>query len=128
MTEDKKLAINIKIEKAIATLDDSKFLLDNNKLHIAVNRLYYSIFYILSALAEKDNFMTSKHIQLLGWFNKNYVATNKIEKKLGKIAHQLFDLRSKADYDYYTEFTIDQVTMTYGEVKLFIDKIIEIIT
>lgn len=69
MNDDTLKIINYKIEKALATLDDSKFLIDNKKYNAAVNRIYYSVFYILSALALKYNYETSKHTQLLGWFN-----------------------------------------------------------
>ena len=119
--------IEIKIEKSIATLEDSKFLIENNKLEIAANRLYYSIFHILSALAEKYNFETSKHIQLLGWFNKNFIINNKVDKKYGKIAHKLFDLRSKADYDYYTSFNLEQVNDMYNDANSFIKEILYLI-
>jgi len=127
MNEDKNKEINIKIEKAKATFDDVLFLIENEKLEIAVNRLYYSIFYILCALAEKNNFGTSKHTQLIGWFNKNYVAENKISKEISKTAHKLFDLRTKADYDFYSVFESQVVKQLYNEVKIFIDEVIKLI-
>ena len=127
MNNDKIKNINVKIEKSIATFDDSKFLIDNNKLEIAINRLYYSIFYMISALAEKDNFETSKHTQLIGWFNKKYITSNIISKKSGKIVHKLFDLRTKADYDYYTTFKKEQVIDLYDETEIFKNELLNII-
>lgn len=61
MTEDKKKIIEHKIQKALSTYEDAIFLIENNKYHIAVNRLYYSVFYIISALAIKNDFQTNKH-------------------------------------------------------------------
>ena len=44
---------------------------------VALNRIYYGIFYIVSALAIKNRFSTANHSQLIGWFNTNYVKTSK---------------------------------------------------
>ena len=91
---------------------------------MTVNRLQYSIFYILSALSLKYNFKTSKHIQLIGWFNKNFINENKIKKEYGKFVHKIFDLRTKADYDFYSHFEENEVKQMYDEVKVFIKDII----
>ena len=120
MNEDNLKEINLIIEQSIATLDDSKFLIENKKYSIAVNRLYYSIFYVLTALSIKFQYKTSKHIQLIGWFNKNFINEGKINKEYWKFVHKIFDLRTKADYDFYTRFE-------ENEVKLFINDIIKFI-
>ena len=127
MNDDIDKIICIYIEKAKASLDDAKFLIDNKKYHIAVNRLYYSQFYMISALAMKDNFETSKHTQLLGWFNKNYVAEEKVDIEYGRIIIQLFELRNKADYDIYTTFTKKQTLSLYKKCNIINNKIEEII-
>ena len=111
MNEKEKLIL-FRIEKSIATKDDARFLIDNNKLNIAVNRLYY---YVLSALSLMNDFETSKHSQLLGWFNKEF-----IHKKI-------FDQRTKADYDDFVEFSKEQIENMYIETSLFIDTIVNYI-
>lgn len=115
------------IQQANIALDDSEFLIDNKRFSIAVNRLYYSIFYILSALALKYAFKTKSHIQLLGWFNKTFISNNKIDKKYGKFVHKIFDLRTKADYDFYSHFEEEQLKQMHKEVKSFINVIINFI-
>lgn len=127
MKEEILKEIDLIIEQSIATLDDSLFLIDNKKFSIAVNRLYYSIFYILTALSLKFEFRTSKHIQLIGWFNKNFINEGKIKKEYGKFVHKIFDLRTKADYDFYTQFSENEVKEIYTEVKIFVNDIIKYI-
>jgi len=46
-------------------------LIDNNRFRSAVNRIYYGMFYPLMALGLANHFETSKHGQLIGWFNKS---------------------------------------------------------
>lgn len=108
MNEKEKL-IFYRIEKSISSRDDAKFLIDNDKLNIAVNRLYYSIYYVLSALSLIYDYETSKHSQLLGWFNKNFIHTKIFEINTGKTANKVFDQRTKADYDDFVEFTKERL-------------------
>ena len=68
--EEQKALIEHRISKAIAAIEDVDFLIRNRKFLLAVNRIYYGMFYILSALALKYDFSTSKHQQLIGWFNR----------------------------------------------------------
>jgi uncharacterized protein (UPF0332 family) len=127
MNDDILKELNLIIEQSIATLDDSKFLIENKKYNIAINRLYYSIFYILSALSLKYEFRTSKHTQLIGWFNKTFINEGLLKKEYGKFVHRIFDLRTKADYDFYTQFTETEVELIYEEVKVFINDVIDFI-
>lgn len=69
----------------------------NNSYHNAENRMYYSIFYILSALAKLKNFSTSNHGQLMGWFNKEFINNNIFDKELTKICNTIFQKRQKGD-------------------------------
>ena len=64
------------IDMLARTEDEVNFLIENNKLHLAVNRIYYGSFYILSALALKYRFQTSKHGQT--WTVNRLSSTRKI--------------------------------------------------
>jgi uncharacterized protein (UPF0332 family) len=52
--ESRKNLVNCRIEQAFQTAADAKYLIDDNKLVIAVNRLYYAMFYMLTALTLFD--------------------------------------------------------------------------
>jgi len=104
--QDRESLIKYRIEQAYDTVDLVKFLIDNKKLMIAVNRIYYGMYYALAALALKHKFETSKHAQLIGWFNKTFVANNVIDKKFGKILRNAFQNRTKGDYDVFVEFAV----------------------
>lgn len=78
---DKEKIINHRINRANETIDEVQLLINNNKLSLAVSRIYYGCFYILSALAFKYSFDTSNHGKLIGWFNKKFIKSGKIDKK-----------------------------------------------
>ena len=75
MEFDKSALINYRLQRCDETIKDAQIAVDNNRLHNAENRIYYAIFYVVSTLAIKYDFSTSKHLQLLGWFNKNFIKT-----------------------------------------------------
>ena len=88
--EDRKALIEHRIAKADDAVRDVEFLIESKRPLLAVNRIYYGIFYIISALSLKKDFHTSKHQQLIGWFNKEFVASGRVDSRYGKIIHNAF--------------------------------------
>jgi len=124
MTADEKNAlIEHRIAKAIAAIDDVEFLINNKKFLLAVNRIYYGMFYILSALSLKYDFSTSKHQQLIGWFNKEFISTGNVDPKYGKIIHNAYSNRSTGDYDDFAKFEEEDIKNSFNELKDFVSTI-----
>jgi len=92
-------------------------------LKVAVNRIYYGIFYCLNALALKYNFQSSKHLQLIGWFNKTFIKPGLIENKFGKILHDAFKNRSDGDYAPFIEFSKSDLIDMQKDMEEFIERI-----
>jgi uncharacterized protein len=118
--EDRKALIKHRISKANDAIRDVEFLIKSKKPLLAINRIYYGIFYILSALSLKHDYQTSKHQQLIGWFNKEFVASGKLDPKYGKIIHNAYKNRSTGDYDDFAEFDEEEVKDSFEEMKEFI--------
>ncbi|MBO6271938.1 HEPN domain-containing protein [bacterium] len=90
------------------------------------NRLYYSIFYMVSALAYKENFITSKHSQLMGWFNKKYIYDENIfDTKIYAIYRESFSNRQKSDYDFTYTPTEEDLIISIEETKYFLNSLKE---
>lgn len=121
--KDRQTLIDYRIKKSKDAEEDARFLYDNDKLHLAVNRIYYAVFYILSALALKECFQTRKHQQLIGWFNKKYVKEGIIDKTFGQFVHKTYDERSQADYADYVEFEKQEVSVMMDKLNALIAKI-----
>lgn len=121
MKDDEKNAlIEYRITRATNTIEEVSFLIKNKKFLLAVNRIYYGMFYILSALSLKYDFSTSKHQQLIGWFNKEFISTGEIDRKYGRILHNAYNNRSTGDYDDFAEFDEEDVKKSFDEMKDFI--------
>lgn len=93
--------INYRREKAFETLRHIEVLIDQKMLAIAMNRIYYTGFYIVNALSLLDQQNFSKHQSLIGYFNRNYLKNNLINRDVGKILNNSFERRNAADYHDY---------------------------
>lgn len=123
MVFDKEELVKHRLSRAKESADDAKFALENNRLNNAENRIYYAIFYSVSALAIKNDYSTSKHFQLMGWFNKNFIKTGKIDKEFGRIYKRQFENRLESDYDDFIELSYEQVKEDYENMQSFLEEI-----
>ena len=121
--ENRKILINTRLDQAIETIQEALLLIENNMLRAAMNRMYYGMFYSLLALALKYKFKTSKHQQLIGWFNKNFIKNNLIDKKYSKIIRDAFELRTEGDYEVFIDFSREEILDKFESMKVFIAEI-----
>ncbi len=119
--------VQYRISKSKEASYDAKLALENERYANALNRIYYSIFYIVSALALKYDFSTSKHKQLLGWFNFNFVKNGLIDHKLNEIYKNAYDNRQEADYEDFIEYEKMEIELSYSESLYFISELESII-
>lgn len=121
--EDREALKKYRIELAKEAVEETELLIKNDKLRLAVNRVYYGMFYILSALALKYKFKSSKHQGLIGWFNKNFIKENKIERRYGEILRKAFKNRTDGDYGDFIKFDRSEVEKMFEEMREFISVI-----
>jgi uncharacterized protein (UPF0332 family) len=93
---DRNALISYRMQQAFETFELAKFLVANDKLVVAVNRIYYGMYYALTALALQQEFETSKHRQLIGWFNKEFVFSGKPTQNLERSSGMLIKIVQKA--------------------------------
>lgn len=119
--------IDYRIEQANQTIKEIQILIENELLTIAINRIYYGMFYMLLALSLKEGFKTSKHVQLIGWFNKEFVRTGKTSVSIGKIVNKAYENRTDGDYGMFVNFERDEVKQRFQDMILFIAEIEKLI-
>jgi uncharacterized protein (UPF0332 family) len=111
--------VKYRLEEAKDTQSDVELLISNDRFRAAVNRIYYSMFYSLLALGLKYEYESSKHAQLIGWFNKTFIHSGLIDLKYGRIITKAFNRRTKGDYDSFVIFDLETVNEMYDEMKDF---------
>lgn len=124
MEQHKKILIKNSFLKSYEALDDAKYAIDGNRLSTAQNRVYYAIFYSVIALGYINNFITSKHSQLLGWFNKKFVFEEKIfDAEIYKIYKAAYESRMKSDYEFTDKPEKKVINNSFEDAKIFVETI-----
>jgi uncharacterized protein (UPF0332 family) len=123
MPYDKTVLIEYRIQRAKETIQEVNMALEHHHLNLAENRIYYGMFYMLQALALKHDFTTSKHAQLLGWFNKEFVRTGQIDVALGKVYQAGFEKRQEGDYQDFVTFSKDEVEGDLANMIRFLNAV-----
>lgn len=103
--------------KAKEAIEQVEWLIENQKWHIAMNRIYYGIYYMLSAVAIQEQFETTKHQQLIGWFNKTYIKTEILDRKYGQWLNQAYENRLEGDYNVLSEFSETVVKAAFADMQ-----------
>ena len=127
MALDKVDLIQYRINKSKETIEAAKLLIDNNLLSHAENRIYYAIFYIVSALSLKYDFSTSKHKTLLGWFNKTFIFTNELPVEMKNVYKDAFENRQESDYEDFKHFEMEEVKTHFERMRKFVNEIEKLI-
>ncbi|MBL7797568.1 MAG: HEPN domain-containing protein [Saprospiraceae bacterium] len=121
--QDKQEATRVRLEQAHQAIRDAELLLRNQSFSAAINRVYYGMFYAVLALAVFYGFKTSKHGQLIGWFNREFIKTGLLDQRLFDMLHDAFDLRTDADYELDPLPSSEQIAHLLADMKIFIAEI-----
>jgi uncharacterized protein (UPF0332 family) len=127
MNYNKRDLISYRIEKAKTTFLEAKSLAANKYWNGAVNRLYYSCFYMVIALLAKDNIMASTHNGVRTEFFRNYIKPGLLNRSFSTLYSELMSKRNESDYDDFQEFEEEDIVPLFAQVEFFFLVIEEII-
>ncbi|HLP57351.1 MAG TPA: HEPN domain-containing protein [Candidatus Deferrimicrobium sp.] len=74
--------IDYRREKAAETLENARLSLEKKHLFSSVNRIYYALFYEISALLKTRNLSSPKHGGIRSLFNQHFIKAGK--ESIGK--------------------------------------------
>ena len=98
--QDKAKDLSVyRINSALETLDAAKVCIESKHYKDAINRSYYVAFYAIKAVLAMEGIDFKRHKDVVAYFNKNYVATEIFDKKLGRMLASLQQTRETSDYD-----------------------------
>ena len=116
------ILIDLYLEKSDKALEAANLMINNELFESALNRIYYAIFYTVSALGEKNDFVSSKHSGMMSWFNRKYVNDEKkFSKDISEIYRKTFKFREKGDYDPRYHATFEETNEILNQAKKFIE-------
>jgi len=92
-------------------------LLDIGKPRLAISRIYYSVFYYMTALLLTKNMKFKSHKSVVVFFNKEFVKTDLFPQRDYKLVKEAFELRQEADYQliHHGEKIVEDIINGVGE-------------
>ncbi len=91
-------------EKAEDSLLSAERELDAGALVFSINRLYYALYYAVSAVLLRKEFTFSKHSGVRAAFHREIIKTGLMDTEWGRLYDQLFEDRHEGDYVALTDF------------------------
>jgi len=128
MTDEQTMAlIEHRLQKSEDALRAAQYMYEQGLLIFAMNRIYYSMYYALQALFAIKGQSFSKHGQVKGYFNREFVKSGRLPKDLGRIYNKAFEYRQKFDYvdfvapeDSMVVEYIEKATEFCNQIRIFI--------
>ncbi|MDR1584528.1 MAG: HEPN domain-containing protein, partial [Prevotellaceae bacterium] len=94
---------------------------------VAANRLYYAVYYIVSALLVKNNYIAHTYAGTRILFNQHFIKTGIVSKELGRLYSKLFETRQMGDYDDFFDLEEKDIFPLLEPVNAFICEIEKLI-
>jgi uncharacterized protein (UPF0332 family) len=118
--------INYRVSKSKEIFSDAEYLASDNRWNSCVNRLYYSSYYLVSALLYLNNIKTDTHNGVRTQFFMNFVKTGKIDTEAGKLYSNLFRWRQESDYADFKDFDQETVEPLIEETRILNQKVLDL--
>jgi uncharacterized protein (UPF0332 family) len=108
MDEQTRVLIEVRLARAREDIETARELLNSGRYRAAVNRSYYAIFCVTTALLLTQRIERTKHAGVESAFIQNFIKKGIIEKEYGKIYDYIRKKREESDYS--VRITIDKET------------------
>lgn len=129
MDERQKNLSNYRIAEAEDSLKVAAHCLKEGLYKDSINRSYYAAFYAVKAILALSTVDFKRHKDVMGYFNKEYVAKEIFPREIGRKLGTLQRVREKSDYDDFyiasrekAEEQFQTAELVIGDVKKYLDK------
>jgi hypothetical protein len=119
--------ISHRMARSKEAIQAAEIMFENGMLVFSMNRIYYAMFYAVQALFVLRDVSFSKHGQVKGYFNQNFIKTGIFSPEIGKLYNKAFEYRQKFDYVDFALPERDMVSEYIEEARIFNRKIHEYI-
>jgi len=125
--ETRDAIVAYRLENANKTLNEIPILIKHELWDTAINRLYYTCYYAVSALLINSGIEAQTHAGVRRMLALHFTKTEKLSIKLNKFYTDLFENRQTSDYADFIYFDRETVEELYKQTIVFIDAIKELI-
>ena len=109
------------LKKAQDSLNAAHLLYNDGYYEFAVSRTYYTMFYIAQIFLLNLELTFSKHSAVISGFGKEFISSNKIDKKFHRYLIDAQNIRNIGDYDTVTEVLKEDASIELLRAHEFIE-------
>lgn len=122
--EEQRKALNLaRLKRSKQHLKSARDLLLNDDFADSVSRSYYAIFQAARALLALEGIESRKHSGVISLFNRHFVKTGKVGKRLGVILKDSRRSREMADYTELAEFSREDAEGQIADAEAFLREV-----
>ncbi|MCX6252118.1 MAG: HEPN domain-containing protein [Bacteroidetes bacterium] len=119
--------ISFRMEKSHEAFTDAQNIYKTASYNLVVNRLYYAVFYMVSAVLLKYQLSGKTHKGIKTVFQEKFVKKGIIPKKISKIYDELFKMRNDGDYEDFVIYSKEKVEPLFDMVSLILSYLTQLI-
>ncbi len=123
MHENRLELMKYRLESAQERLDSAKILLECGNYKDSIGRSYYAMFTGVRAILALEGIDYSKHSSVIAHFQKEYIKTNRLDKKYSKYISQAFQIRNNTDYADFFVVSREEAAEQYDKAVGFLDAV-----
>ena len=121
--ESKKAFVKYRLERAVSSLEEAKYMANGGYYNSAINRLYYACYYAVVALLLKNGILAQTHHGVRAMLGLHFTSKDKLSAEDNRTFSTLFEKRHSSDYDDFVYCDADMVNELYPKAVAFIDSI-----
>ncbi len=125
MDEETRVLIEVRLDRAQEDILTAKELLNLGRYRAAVNRAYYAIFGVTTALLLTQGIERSKHSGVESAFLQHFIKTRIFETEYGKIFDYIRKKREESDYSSRITINEETAKKVVSDAEKFITRITE---
>lgn len=125
MEDSLKELAEYRMMRAKEMLSASKSNLEIGQYKTSLNRSYYAVFHAMRSANILKNFDSSKHSRIIGFFTKEYLKTEILERNLSVIIKASSLCREKSDYDDFYIAGREEAEEQFKNARYFVQKVEE---
>lgn len=107
--EERNDLIMYRLAKSEEVFQEALDVASMNHWNLTVNRLYYAVFHLCSAILLKDGHNARTNSGIIRMMMMHYVKTSLLTIKDGELITSLFNMRQSGDYDDLFDWTRNQI-------------------
>lgn len=126
-TEEISAIIFYRKQRSYAALKEADDAIKDAHWNLAIQRLYYAVYYMASALLMKNKIPAQIHNGVVGQIGLHFVTTGKLSKENGRLYSRLLQSRITGDYNDFFDFTREEVCSFVQPTRELVESLEELI-